>query len=95
MARASPATTAFFTCLATADDGLEIAVGGDGEASLDDVDAHLVQRFGDLQLLLERHRGAGALLAVAQRRVENIDAVFVGLVFHLGGHFDLPMQRPG
>ena len=45
---------------------LEIALGGDREAGLDDVDAHLVEQFGDLELLLEGHGGAGALLAVAQ-----------------------------
>ena len=55
-------------------DRLEIAVRGDREAGLDDVDAHLVEELGDLELLLQRHRGAGRLLAVAQRRVENDDA---------------------
>ena len=58
---------------------LEIAFGGDREARLDDVDAHVVEKLGDLQLFLERHRRAGALLAVAQRRVENDDLVFVAL----------------
>ena len=33
---------------------------------------------GDLQLLVERHRGAGRLLAVAQRGVEDQDAVLFG-----------------
>ncbi len=47
-------------------DGLEVAVGGDREAGLDDVDAHLVEELGDLDLLVERHRRAGRLLAVAQ-----------------------------
>ena len=59
-------------------DGLEVALRGDREAGLDDVDAHLVEEVGDLQLLLEGHGGAGALLAVAQRRVEDEDAVVVG-----------------
>ena len=58
-------------------DGFEIAVGGDGKSRLDDVDAHAVETLGDLELLLEGHRGAGALLAVAQRGVENDDAVGV------------------
>ncbi len=80
--------------LGDGDDGLEIAVGGDREAGLDDVDAHLVERFGDLQLFLERHRGAGALLAVAQRGVENEDAVFVGLV-GCRWSFRSSYQRPG
>ncbi len=48
-----------------------------GKPGLDDVDAHLVEQLGDFELFLERHRGAGALLAVAQRRVEDEDAVLV------------------
>ncbi|MHC2538097.1 hypothetical protein ACVJMY_007666 [Bradyrhizobium diazoefficiens] len=66
-------------------DRLEVALGGDREAGLDDVDAHIIQELGDLELLLEGHGGAGALLAVAQRGVENDDAVLVGLVH--GGHY--------
>ena len=65
-------------------DRLEIAFGGDREAGLDDVDAHIVEHFGDLELFLEGHGGAGALLAVAQGGVEYNDAVLVGLVH--GGH---------
>ena len=64
-------------------DGGEVAVRGDREARLDDVDAHGVEQLGDLDLLLVGHRGAGALLAVAQRRVEYDDAVLLGLG---GGH---------
>ncbi len=64
--------------------GLEIAVGGEGVAGLDDVDAHVVEQFGDLELFLEGHGGAGALLAVAQGGVKNVDAVLVGLGG--GGH---------
>ena len=56
---------------------LEVAVGGDREAGLDDVDAHLVEELGDLELLFERHRRAGRLLAVAERGVEDDDAVLV------------------
>jgi hypothetical protein len=56
-------------------DRLEIAVGGERIAGLDDVDAHVVQRLGDLQLLFEGHGGARALLAVAQGGVEDVDAV--------------------
>ena len=54
---------------------VEIALAGDREAGLDDVDAHLVEQLGDLELLVEGHGGAGALLAVAQGRVEDDDAV--------------------
>ncbi len=52
-------------------DGLEVAVGGDGEAGFDDVHAHRVEQFGHRELLIEGHRGAGALLAVAQSGVED------------------------
>ena len=69
---------AFFTRPAIVGDGLEIAVRGDGEAGLDDVDAHGVEEVGDLDLLLERHGRAGALLAVAQGGVEDQDAVLAG-----------------
>ena len=60
-------------------DGGEIALRGDREAGLDDVDAHLVEQLGDLELLLVGHGGAGALLAVAQGGVEDDDAVLLGL----------------
>ncbi len=53
----------------------EVAVGGDGEARLDDVDAERLELGGDAQLLLEVHRAARRLLAVAQGRVENPDLV--------------------
>ena len=68
--------------------GLEVALGGDGEAGLDDVDAHLVEQAGDLDLVLEGHGGAGALLAVAQRRVEDQDAVGLGRNLGHGGILD-------
>ena len=65
-------------------DGLEIAVRGDREAGLDDVDAHGVEQLGDFDLLLVGHGGAGALLAVAQGGVEDDDAVLLGLVVVIG-----------
>jgi hypothetical protein len=61
-------------------DRLKIALGGDRKAGLDDVDAHLVEHFGDLELFLERHGGARALLAVTQGGVEYDYAVLLGLV---------------
>src|ERR1044072_2186958 len=64
-------------------DGIEVALRGDRETRLDDVYAHGIEQLGDFDLLLVGHRRAGALLAVAQRRVEDDDAVFVGLG---GGH---------
>ena len=54
---------------------VEIAFGGDGKAGFDDVDAHFIEQLGDLELLVEGHGGAGTLLAVAQGRVEDDDAV--------------------
>ena len=70
-------------------DGHEVAVRGDRETGLDDVDAHLVEQLGDLELLLMGHGGAGALLAVAQGGVKDDDAVLVGLCWrgHGSGSF--------
>ena len=45
--------------------GLKIALRGDREAGLDDVDAHLVEQLGDFELFLMGHGGAGRLFAVA------------------------------
>ena len=56
-------------------DGGEVAFGGDGEAGLDDVDAHLVEEAGDLQLFLVGHGRAGGLLAVAEGGVEDDDFI--------------------
>ena len=50
--------------------GLEIAVAGDGEARLDDVHAHARELPRHLEFFADVHGRAGALLAVAQRRVE-------------------------
>src|SRR5262249_4094759 len=66
--------------------GLEIALGGDRKAGLDDVDAHLVEEFGDFQLLLVGHGGAGRLFAVAPGGVEDDDAVLLGL--RLSSHWN-------
>ena len=55
-------------------DGLEVVLGGDREAGLDDVDAELVERSGEAELLLVAEREAGGLLAVAEGRVEDDDA---------------------
>ena len=64
--------------------GGKIALRSDRKARLDDVDAHVVEEVGDLQLLLEAHGGAWALLAVAQGGIENEDAVGVGALVRLG-----------
>ena len=67
-------------------DGGEIAFRGDREAGLDDVDAHVVEQLGDLELLVMGHGGAGTLLAVAQGGVEDDDAVLLGLRWRTHGN---------
>mmetsp|Transcript_352 Transcript_352/g.832 ORF Transcript_352/g.832 Transcript_352/m.832 type:complete len:468 (+) Transcript_352:748-2151(+) len=56
---------------------LEIVGGGDGEARLDDVHAQPGEVAGDLQFFGGRQRGARALFAVAEGRVEDADVVGV------------------
>ena len=72
-ARDRPHTTERLRRLAISETASKSPSRGDREAGLDDVDAHGVEEVGDLQLLLEGHGGAGALLAVAQRGVEDED----------------------
>ena len=62
-------------------DGLEVAGARDGETGLDDVNAQTEELTGDDQLLLGVHGRAGALFAVAQGGVEDVD---------LASHDDLP-----
>ena len=57
-------------------DGFEIAFRCNGKSGFDDIDAHLIKQLGNFQLFSMAHRGAGALFAVAQRGVEDNDAVF-------------------
>jgi len=61
------------------------------QESMSFVCAHLVEELGHLQLLVEGHGGAGALLPVAQGGVEDDHAVLVGtrltlLALFLGFH---------
>jgi hypothetical protein len=59
-------------------DGLAILVGlraGDRGGQLDVLDTELVQGLGDLDLLLRGEMGAGELLALAERRVDDRVAV--------------------
>ena len=53
-----------------------------GKPGLDHVDAEPGELLRDLDLLLRVQRDAGRLLAVAQRRVEDLDAV---LLWYFGG----------
>src|SRR6185503_10073999 len=63
-------------------DGLEVPLADDGEAGLDDIDMEAGKLAGDFELLAEVHRGARALLAVAERRVKDDDSVAT-IVFHV------------
>ena len=56
-------------CLGDLTHGLEVALGGDREARLADVDAQPAELVADVDFLLDVQRRAGRLLAVAQRRV--------------------------
>ena len=56
-------------------DRLEVAVAGDREPGLDDVDPEARQLLRDLELLARVERDARALLTVSQRRVEDQHAV--------------------
>src|SRR2546426_6741088 len=58
---------------------VEIAGRREGEAGLDDVNAQAGELPGDRHLLIRCQRCAGGLLAVAQRRIEDKDAVARGL----------------
>ena len=57
--------------------GLEVAGRGDREPGLDHVDAEARELLGDLHLLLGVERDPRRLLAVAERGVEDVDAVCV------------------
>ena len=54
---------------------LEVAVRRDGEARFDHVDPHLLEDLGDPEFLLQIHRRARRLFAVAHRRIEYSDSV--------------------
>ena len=58
-------------------DGLEVVLGGGGEASFDNVDAELGELPGNVDLLLGRQGGARGLLAVAESGVEDANVVGV------------------
>ncbi len=73
--RARPQTIGALDLLGDRLHRLEIAVGRDRKARLDDVDAELLELARDRELLVEIHAAAGRLLAVAQRRVEDPDPV--------------------
>src|ERR1700737_4987181 len=47
-------------------DGVGVALAGDGEAGLDDIDAEVCQLVGHAQLFVVVHGAAGGLFAVAE-----------------------------
>ncbi|MEI9929555.1 MAG: hypothetical protein WDM89_03030 [Rhizomicrobium sp.] len=63
-------------------DGLFITGRGGGEAGLDDVDAHVAQRRCDAQFFGNTHAEARRLLAIAQRGVEDQNAVVIYCIAH-------------
>jgi hypothetical protein len=76
-------------------DGLVVALRGDREAGLDDVDVQPGQLVGDLELLLDTQRDAGRLLTIAQGRVEDLDGVRVHRGGLLTGTSGLQLTRNG
>src|SRR2546426_9822896 len=51
----------------------EIALADDGESSLDDIHLQAGELAGHFELLAQVHGGAGTLLAIAERGVEDDD----------------------
>ena len=73
--RARPQMIGPLTCAGDGLHRLEVARRGDGEAGLDDVHAEVVQGAGDSSFSARFMLAPGDLLAVAQRRVEDDQAV--------------------
>ena len=74
VARRGAGETAHAAILDGAGDRLhrfEIAGTRGWETRLDDVHLHFFQQLGDTNLLFASHGRAGALLAIAQSRIEN------------------------
>ena len=76
MARARPVDHRLFEGLGDFAYRLEIARGGHGKSRFDDVHAQLFQLDGDLHFFLGVQAGAGGLLPVPQRGVENVNLFF-------------------
>ena len=70
----------------------EITLRGNGEARLDNVDAHLVQQARDLQLFGQGHGGAGGLFPIAHGGVEDLYAILIGHGFGLVCHRSIPFD---
>ena len=68
-------------------DGFGVALGGDGEAGLEDVDAEGGDLVGEAQFFAAVHGAAGRLLAVAQGGVEEEDAGFLRALVRDDGGF--------
>ena len=74
-ARASPQITGPRTVLRNLLHALEVVVGGDGEASLDNIDAEFRRASAMRSFSEKRHGEAGGLLSVSEGSVEDDDAV--------------------
>jgi hypothetical protein len=67
-------------------DGVEVAFRRDREAGLDDVDAHRLEDLGDAELLVDGHRAARGLLAVAQGGIEDDDPLALSGIGYCGDY---------
>ena len=65
----------------------EVAIGGDGETGLNDIDPHLFQDLGQFELFIQAHGGTGRLLAVAHGGVKD-DDIFARLSSGYGGRIN-------
>ena len=70
-------------------DGVGVAVGGDGEAGFEDVDAEGGELVGHAELFVVVHGAAGGLLAVAEGGVEEDDLVRLRWHRDMSATFDL------
>jgi hypothetical protein len=63
----------------------EVSLAGHRKAGLDHINPQPGELAGDFEFLAGGHRGAGTLLAIAERRVKNNDTVVLHSMFRFGG----------
>ncbi len=61
--------------------GIKVALGGDGKASLQHINAQSLQLPGHAQLFRRVHAAARRLLSIAQRRIKKLDAFLAHSIF--------------
>jgi hypothetical protein len=66
---------AVFDCFGHCANGFEIPGARRSESGLNDINTKALELTGNSNLLIAGHRGARALLAIAQRRIENDQSV--------------------